>query len=150
MGARHERAAEFPRHCFGASGFAVSFSSHNGGFPAGILELASATGNRAASRAAPASCRAALSFLLQLRHSPGSAIAWPHLNLLFAISAIGLSRGFSMHTLPKRSNAALETCLLILLRNARDLELQLHQLNKLRDQVRQAELSARSASPSGR
>ena len=47
-----------------------------------------------------------------------------------------------MSTLPKRSNAALETCLLILFRNACDLELQLSELNKLRHQVRRAELSA--------
>jgi hypothetical protein len=41
----------------------------------------------------------------------------------------------------KRSKAALETCLLILFRNARDLELQLYELDKLRYQVKQAELS---------
>ena len=50
-----------------------------------------------------------------------------------------------MSTLPKRSNAALETCLLILRRTASDLELQLSELNKLRYQVRQAELSARKS-----
>ena len=46
-----------------------------------------------------------------------------------------------MSTLPTRSNAALETCLLILLRTTSDLELQLSELNKLRYRVRQAELS---------
>ena len=50
-----------------------------------------------------------------------------------------------MSTCQKRSNAALETCLLILFRNARDLELQLYELNKLRYRVRQAELSARKS-----
>jgi hypothetical protein len=53
--------------------------------------------------------------------------------------------GLSMSTRQKRSNAALETCLLILFRNARDLELQLYELNKLRYQVRQAELSVRKS-----
>jgi hypothetical protein len=60
--------------------------------------------------------------------------------------ATGLvSWGLSMSTRQKRSNAALETCLLILFRNARDLELQLYELNKLRYQVRQAELSVRKS-----
>jgi hypothetical protein len=36
--------------------------------------------------------------------------------------------GLSMSTLQKRSSAALETCLLILFRNASDLELQLHEI----------------------
>jgi hypothetical protein len=53
--------------------------------------------------------------------------------------------GLSMSTLQKRSSAALETCLLILLRNARDLELQLHELKKLRYQVWEAELSAQKS-----
>ena len=52
---------------------------------------------------------------------------------------------FSMSTRQKRSNAALETCLLILSRNARDLELQLYELKKLRYQVKQAELSVRKS-----
>jgi hypothetical protein len=52
---------------------------------------------------------------------------------------------FSMSTRQKRSNAALETCLLILFRNARDLELQLYELKKLRYQVKQAELSVRKS-----
>ena len=65
-------------------------------------------------------------------------LAWPDLNLLSAmmtnvqrdwVSELGLS----MSTRQKHSNAALETCLLILFRNARDLELQLHELKKLRD-----------------
>jgi hypothetical protein len=50
-----------------------------------------------------------------------------------------------MSTLQKRSRADLETCLSILFRNTRDLELQLFELNKLRCQVRQAELSARES-----
>ena len=50
-----------------------------------------------------------------------------------------------MSTLQKRSNAALETYLSILFRNARDLELQLHELKKLRNQVWEAELSARKS-----
>jgi hypothetical protein len=53
--------------------------------------------------------------------------------------------GLSMSTLQKRSSAALGTCLLILLRNARDLELQLHELKKLRYQVWEAELSAQKS-----
>jgi hypothetical protein len=56
-----------------------------------------------------------------------------------------VSWGLSMSTRQKRSNAALETCLLILFRNARDLELQLHELKKLRYQVWEAELSARKS-----
>jgi hypothetical protein len=51
----------------------------------------------------------------------------------------------SMSTRQKRSTAALETSLLFLFRNTRDLELQLHELNKLRYQVRQAELSVRKS-----
>jgi hypothetical protein len=58
------------------------------------------------------------------------------------VSELGLS--MSIHQ--KRSNAVLETCLSILFRNHGDLERQLYELNKLRYQVRQAELSARSAS----
>ncbi len=50
-----------------------------------------------------------------------------------------------MSTLQKRSNAALETYLLILFRKARGLELQLHELKKLRYQVWEAELSARKS-----
>jgi hypothetical protein len=50
-----------------------------------------------------------------------------------------------MSTPQKRSSAALEMCLLILFGNARDLELQLHQLKKLRYQVWEAELSARKS-----
>jgi hypothetical protein len=50
-----------------------------------------------------------------------------------------------MSTPQKRSSAALETCLLILFRNARDLELQLHELKKLRYQVCEVELSARKS-----
>jgi hypothetical protein len=50
-----------------------------------------------------------------------------------------------MSTSQKRSTTALETRLLILLRNARDLKLQLYELNKLRYQVRQAELSVRKS-----
>jgi hypothetical protein len=51
-----------------------------------------------------------------------------------------------MNTLQKRSTIALETCLSIIFRNDGDLERQLCELNKLRYQVRQVELSARSAS----
>jgi hypothetical protein len=47
-----------------------------------------------------------------------------------------------MSTLQKRSTTALETRLLILVRN---LEHQLYELNKLRYQVRQAERSARKS-----
>jgi hypothetical protein len=42
----------------------------------------------------------------------------------------GRRLGLVMSTLQKRSNAALETYLSILFRNARDLELQLHELKK--------------------
>jgi hypothetical protein len=58
---------------------------------------------------------------------------------------LGYELGLSMSTVQKRSNAALETCLLILFRNARDIELQLHELKKLRYQVWEAELSARKS-----
>ena len=77
-------------------------------------------------------------------------LAWPDLNLPSAamtniqgdwVSELGLS----MSTSQKRSTTALETRLLILFRNARDLELQLYELNKLRYQVRQAELSVRKS-----
>jgi hypothetical protein len=54
--------------------------------------------------------------------------------------------GLSMSIRQKRSNAALETRLSILFRNAGDFELQFYELKKLRYLVRQAELSARSAS----
>ena len=47
-----------------------------------------------------------------------------------------------MSSLQKRSTIALETSLLVI---ARNLELQLYELNKLRHQVRQAELSARKS-----
>jgi hypothetical protein len=57
----------------------------------------------------------------------------------------GRRLGLVMSTLQKRSNAALETYLSILFRNARDLELQLHELKKLRNQVWEAELSARKS-----
>jgi hypothetical protein len=50
-----------------------------------------------------------------------------------------------MSTLQKRSNAVLETYLLILFRNARGLEHQLYELKKLRYQVWEAELSARKS-----
>jgi hypothetical protein len=50
--------------------------------------------------------------------------------------------GVSMSTIQKRSTIALETRLSILFRDAGDLERQLYELNKLRWQVRQAELSA--------
>jgi hypothetical protein len=55
----------------------------------------------------------------------------------------GRRLGLVMSTLQKRSNAALETYLSILFRNARDLELQLHEL--LPYQVWEAELSARKS-----
>jgi hypothetical protein len=51
-----------------------------------------------------------------------------------------------MNTLQKHSTIALEARLSILFRNDGDLERQLCELNKLPYQVRQAELSARSAS----
>jgi hypothetical protein len=51
-----------------------------------------------------------------------------------------------MNTLQKRSTTALEARLSILFRNHGDLERQFCELNKLRYQVRQAELSAPSAS----
>jgi hypothetical protein len=51
-----------------------------------------------------------------------------------------------MNTLQKRSTTALERRLSILFRIYGDLERQFCELNKLRHQVRQAELSARSAS----
>ena len=44
----------------------------------------------------------------------------------------------------KRPKTAVDQCLSILFRNTRDLELQLFELNKLRYQVRQAELLARN------
>jgi hypothetical protein len=44
----------------------------------------------------------------------------------------------------KRPKIAVDQCLSILFRNTRDLELQLFELNKLRYQVGQAELSARN------
>jgi hypothetical protein len=47
-----------------------------------------------------------------------------------------------MSTIQKRSTIAFETRLSILFRDAGDLERQLYELNKLRWQVRQAELSA--------
>ena len=51
-----------------------------------------------------------------------------------------------MNTLQKHSTIALEARLSILFRNHGDLKCQLFELNKLRYQVTQAELSARSAS----
>jgi hypothetical protein len=51
-----------------------------------------------------------------------------------------------MNTLQKRSTTALETRLSILFRNHGDLERRYCELNKLRYQVKQAELSVRSAS----
>jgi hypothetical protein len=56
-----------------------------------------------------------------------------------------VSWGRSMSTLQKRSSVILETLLLTLLRNARDLEFQLSEVEKLRHQVRQAELSSRKS-----
>jgi hypothetical protein len=47
-----------------------------------------------------------------------------------------------MNARQKRPKTAVDQCLSILFRNTRDLELQLFELNKLRYQVRQAELSA--------
>jgi hypothetical protein len=52
--------------------------------------------------------------------------------------------GVSMSTLQKRSTIALEPRLSILFRDAGDLKRQLYELNKLRSQVRQAELSAQN------
>jgi hypothetical protein len=49
-----------------------------------------------------------------------------------------------MSTLQKRSTIALEPRLSILFRDAGDLKRQLYELNKLRSQVRQAELSAQN------
>jgi len=49
-----------------------------------------------------------------------------------------------MRTRQKRPKTAVDQCLSILLRNTRDFELQLFELNKLRYQVWQAELSARN------
>jgi hypothetical protein len=48
-----------------------------------------------------------------------------------------------MRTRQKRPKTAVDQCFSILLRNTRDFELQLFELNKLRYQVWQAELSAR-------
>jgi hypothetical protein len=50
-----------------------------------------------------------------------------------------------MSTLRKRSTTSLEALLSILVRTAGDLERQLSELNKLRHEVRQAELSARKS-----
>ena len=49
-----------------------------------------------------------------------------------------------MRARQKRPKTAVDQCLSILFRNTRDLELQLFELNKLRYQVWQAELSARN------
>jgi hypothetical protein len=59
-------------------------------------------------------------------------------NQVFSI----VSWGFPMSTLQKHSTTALGTRLLVIVRN---LELQLYELNKLRHQVRQAELSVRKS-----
>jgi len=50
-----------------------------------------------------------------------------------------------MRTCQKRSTTAIETHLSILVRDAANLDLQLHELNELRDRVRQAELSVRQS-----